>query len=210
MRNVLIVGIMLTAVTASAQVTPVPVPANSVDVVVQDVLAGIQQIPTDIKYLGNDIKTNTQFKIDSAITYTAADWHTGTISVGEAVPFFDIGSYDYLAAGAAWTTSPFCVSQVTLMDGVRLNPITRPVITEIFNGLTLGNIDKVPLLASVANATTTGINVGHNLNGPSQKLIINTEGIWTGLEIAFGSGTTSVKKTGNIHFNDGGYHLYVR
>lgn len=180
---------------------------------INEIINAIEGIPGDISFLGNDLKENTRFKVDSAISYAAADWHSGKTSVGEAIPFLSVGSYDYIAAGAAWTTNPVGVSQAVVMDGVRLNAFTRPALTWIFDKATLGNIDRVPLLAYLANASATGVVCGHNFNaGANQKLVINTEGVWTGVEIAVGKGTTlkAEQKTGAIHFKDGTYHLYVR
>jgi len=67
------------------------------------------------------------------------------------------------------------------------------------------------LLAYLANCTAAGVNAGHDFNyTEKQKVVINTTGMWFGLEIAVGPANLPTLgengKTGTIHYG----RLYFR
>ena len=198
----LIAGILgLLAIPVLAQ-TDVPVATPSM---FQQTLDKVSAFGQSMK---TDVVTNTRFKIDSSVGFTAADWKRGIWTAGTAIPFAQVGSYVYTAVYASWAINQRAVSSAGLMEGIRLNDVTRPLVKKLFNALTIGNIDKVPLLEGLANATTLTVHGGHDFNYTEKsKVVINAYGIGTGIEIAFG-GVKLASKPAEYYHETG--HWYIR
>jgi len=182
MKNVWVLVAWLGVVgVGQAQEVPVPVTPG----LIQSQIAKVKDFGT---FIWSDVKNNTGFKLDSTIPYSAVDWKRGVWSAGTATPFFHVGSYLYTGVSASWITSSRTPSQASLVEGVRLNGVTRPAACYILDKLTFNNLDKLPLLEKVANATSVGILGGHDFNyTEKEKVVINTVSMFFGFEIAFGA-----------------------
>lgn len=139
-------------------------------------------------YLGNDLKKNTGFKIESTIPFLGFNWKQGTATAGDTIPFFHEGSYLYtgFAFGKNLNNGTLKVQNVEFSEGVRLNAFTRPCIRWILNQATFHQLEKSTVLDAVANGNSIGINAGHNWAGPDGKTIINDYSGYVGFEVVFG------------------------
>ena len=118
-----------------------------------------------------DIKTNTALQVESAIPYAAVDWKRGEWAAGSAVPFFHIGSYLYFA-GALSKDLSGDTGRAELLNGIRLNKLTRPLAVKALNAVTFGNLDKVSFLEYLAEATSVGVTAGHDFSYAEKKRVV--------------------------------------
>lgn len=147
-------------------------------------LGGLSQ---DLAFFGNDIKTNTKFQINSIMGTQSFDWKNGQWLTGIAIPFLNIGSYDYFAFELDHDMSLSNSKMIPMLaNGVRLNELTRPAATYILNKVPLLNNNQ-PLVATLAKALSVGITTGHDFNlKDKQGVMFNRVAIHMGFTYTFG------------------------
>ena len=188
MKIVIVAALLLLCVPAKAQNGPLDLVTN-----------GVRSVVTDIK-------TNTKFRIDSTVPLTEFDWQRGEWSAGTAVPFFQLGSYAY--TGFAYTKSLTTnrIGKAGIIQGVRLNGITRPAAVYALNKVLLGTLDQHTMLDFLAKSTSAGITAGHDFNSLDRKKVaFNSFTAFFGLEMAFGPDPSAVttaetKKVRSMYF----------
>jgi hypothetical protein len=156
--------------------------------------AGLLDLQTYVdfgKHLVEDVKTNTGIKIERAIPYTSVDWERGEWAAGSAFPFAHIGSYWWFGGALSKDISD-ANGRAELVNGIRLNKITRPLANKALNALTFGNLDKVTFLQYLAESSSVGVTAGHDFGyEEKKKVVINSYGLFLGFEVVFG-GTDEV------------------
>jgi len=186
MKMLLVVALL--SLVGVAQAQEVSVDSGTFQPVTPGLIQGqVDKVRDFGGYVWLDLRKNTGFKVDSTIPYSAVDWKRGIWSAGSAVPFFHLGSYVYTGVSASWINSARAPSQASLVQGVRLNDVTRPVVCWVLNKVSFNNLDKMPLLEKIANASSVGVLAGHDFNYTEKsKVVINTASMFFGVEIAFG------------------------
>jgi hypothetical protein len=191
--NKLMMLLMLVAVSARAQ-DAITAPATEVVPVVEAPVAEpvnigekLSLIQSGTKFIIDDLKANTKFKIDSTIPLTEYDWRRGQWSYGTAVPFLNIGSYLYTGAVITKNIEGNRIDKAGLIQGIRLNDITRPLAQGFFEKVLRLDLDKHTMLDFLAKSTSAGVTAGHDFNSPDMKKVaINSFTAFFGLEMAFG------------------------
>lgn len=198
MKNlVLVLAVLFTSVgvraqdasaPAAAPSTPAATPAPETIVSAPAFIGKLAGLGDDVRFILNDFKKNTRFKIDSTVPLTEYDWKHGQWSAGSAIPFLNEGSY--LWTGGELTKSlsdPNRIGKAGLVEGVRLNDVTRPATQFVLSKVFQLDLQKHTMLDFLAKSTSAGVTGGHDFNSPDmKKVIINSWTMFFGLEMAFG------------------------
>lgn len=159
-------------------------------------LAGI---PALVQSLETDVKTNSGFKLETAMSAYEWDWTSGTSWAGEKVPFAHLGSYIYCSAGYSHAlNSAKGYGLVDVGPGLRLNDTIRPLVLKALqNNSTLK--DNTALVQGLANALSLGVDVTHDVNYTEKdRVVFNRVMYYLGFEYGYGAPSPALPSTQSV------------